>query len=262
MIRPLLLCAAAAGALAFSASADSVQTAAPKLQNETVSPSNDRVISLEASKRGMTRISFENDRAASVMKIGDGDPEGDFTATLDDATGDLYLVMGERAAPNLSFFVSTETGRTFQLLLRVADVPTRQVRISAPAEPDTAPEETELAAPAEPPRDPVVDVAAVLVRAMHSGARVDGFETKRFARLAWLEAALEAQGFRQTGVVAWEGNGATGYAVTIRNTTTEARPVDYRRLAVFNVVAASGVQDEIARRGTGRIFLVVKGGGQ
>ena len=100
----------------------------------------------------------------------------------------------------------------------------------------------------------------VLIRAMYSGARVTGFETRRYRRLDWLEGPLSAQGFSQRGVIEWAGNGATGYAVTVRNEATAPTRINYGRLAVFNVVAATGDQDPVARRQTAQIFLVVKGG--
>lgn len=232
----------------------------------TLEPGANSVISMEASRSGMTRIAFDNDRASSVQKIAEGHPEGDFSATKDPATGDLYIVIGEEAQQNLSFFVSTEAGHTYQVMMRVRDVPTLQVAIAAPSAPDelSAPEKlaasTLGATPLTQGRDTqVADLASVLIKAMYSGARIDGFETRRFRKLDWLTGPLAAQGFSQRGVIEWTGNGASGYAITVRNENSEPRAINFGRLAVFNVVAATGDQDAIARRKAGQIFLIVKG---
>ena len=94
---------------------------------------------------------------------------------------------------------------------------------------------------------------------MYSGARNEGFETRRYRKLDRLVGPLAAQGFSQRGVIEWTGNGASGYAITVRNENTEPRNINFGRLAVFNVIAATGDQDKIARRKTGQIFLIVKG---
>ena len=233
----------------------------------TITPSQESIISLEASRSGLTRIAFENDRAASVQKIAEGDPEGDFSATKDPATGDLYVVVGPEARPHLSFFVSTEKGQTYQVMMAVRDVPTLQVQVAAPIETDLpkAPAAVDLQpAPsslAVAHETSVADLASLLIRAMYSGARIDGFETRRFRRLDWLTEPLAAQGFSQRGVIEWAGNGASGYAITVRNETTAPARINFGRLAVFNVVAATGDQSDVARRKTAQIFLVVKGGG-
>jgi hypothetical protein len=236
------------------------------LAQVTLEPNANSVISLEASKTGMTRIAFNDDRANSVQKIAEGHPEGDFSATKDPATGDLYIVIGEEAQQNLSFFVSTDAGRTYQVMMRVRDVPTLQVSIAAP---EASKEEVEeyLAATnngrdqvERPGRDTQVsDLASVLIKAMYSGARIDGFKTRRFRKLDWLVGPLAAQGFSQRGVIEWSGNGASGYAITVRNERAEPQKVNFGRLAVFNVVAATGDQEEIARRKTAQVFLIVKG---
>lgn len=233
----------------------------------TLEPGVNGVISLEASKTGMTRIAFNEDRAASVQKIAEGHPEGDFSATKDPVSGDLYVVIGEEAQQNLSFFVSTQAGHTYQVMMRVRDVPTLQVEIAAPETPDTAAESKVGAsasgastATSRTGRDTqVADLASVLIKAMYSGARIDGFETRRFRKLDWLVEPLAAQGFSQRGVIEWSGNGASGYAITVRNESTEPRQINFGRLAVFNVVAATGDQEEIARRKTAQVFLIVKG---
>lgn len=253
-IRPLCLLAAIA--------AVGVQAAA----QVTLEPNANSVISLEASKTGMTRIAFKDDRANSVQKIAEGHPEGDFSATKDPATGDLYIVIGEEAHPNLSFFVSTDAGHTYQVMMRVRDVPTLQVSIAAPEALEDEPAEYLAAAinasekTNGPGRDTqVADLASVLIKAMYSGARIDGFETRRFRKLDWLAQPLAAQGFSQRGVIEWSGNGASGYAITVRNESKEPRQINFGRLAVFNVVAATGDQDDVARRKTAQVFLIVKG---
>lgn len=254
----LLTCLAATATLGLMAEAQLLAKPAPN-----------GVVSIEASRSGMTRIAFQDDRVASVQKISDHDPEGDFSASKDDATGDLYIVIGEKAPPVLSFFATTEAGHTYQIMMGVRDVPTLQVQIAAPLKEESdTPDETELitqmvnGTPLEPRRSetPVVDLSSVLIKAMYSGARIDGFETRRYRKLDWLNGPLSAQGFSQRGVIEWAGNGATGYAITVRNETTEPKRINYGRLAVFNVVAATGEQDAIERRKTGQIFLVVKGG--
>ncbi|MEM9573521.1 MAG: type-F conjugative transfer system secretin TraK, partial [Pseudomonadota bacterium] len=217
-------------------------------------------------RSGMTRIAFDQDRAASVQKIAEGHPEGDFAATKDPATGDLYIVVGEEAQPNLSFFVSTDAGHTYQVMMRVRDVPTLQVSIAAPQAPEKEPAEDLTAAMSSsdhverPGEDTqVADLASVLIKAMYSGARIDGFETRRFRKLDWLTGPLAAQGFSQRSVIEWTGNGASGYAITVRNENAEPRAMNFGRLAVFNVIAATGDQNAIARRKTAQIFLIVKG---
>lgn len=234
----------------------------------TIEPDANSVIAVEASRSGMTRIAFNEDRASSVQKIGEDHPEGDFSATKDPATGDLYIVIGQEAQQNLSFFVSTDAGKTYQVMMRVRDVPTLQVAIAAPEITDEVDQSKQLATSIEdantqglPSQDTQVsDLASVLIKAMYSGARIEGFETRRFRKIDWLTGPLAAQGFSQRGVIEWIGNGASGYAVTVRNETTEAKQINLGRLAVFNVVAVTGEQDEIARRKTGQIFLIVKGG--
>jgi len=216
----------------------------------------------------MTRIAFEEDRATSVQKISPDDPQGDFVAEKDPASGDLYVVIGENALPHLSFFVSTENGATYQVMMRVRDVPTLQVMVAAPPKDLSSRSEPSLAqtiasgSPNQAPETetPVVDLSSVLIRAMYSGARIEGFQTKRYRKLDWLEGPVSAQGFSQRGVIEWAGNGATGYAITLRNETTKPTRINIGRLAVFNVVAATGDQDLIPRRGNAQIFLVVKGG--
>ncbi|MEL6860336.1 MAG: type-F conjugative transfer system secretin TraK [Pseudomonadota bacterium] len=233
----------------------------------TLEPNENGVILLEASKTGMTRIAFDDDQAASVQKIGEGHPEGDFSATKDPATGDLYVVIGEEAQQNLSFFVSTNAGYTYQVMMRVRDVPTLQVAIAAPKMLEAPRASKPLlnsrvetnAIDGRGQDTQVADLASVLIKAMYSGARVDGFETSRFRKLDWLTGPLAAQGFSQRGVIEWTGNGASGYAITVRNESKEPRVINFGRLAVFNVVAATGEQDVIARRKTGQIFLIVKG---
>ena len=232
----------------------------------TLEPNANSVISLEASKTGMTRIAFHDDRANSVQKIAEGHPEGDFSATKDPATGDLYIVIGEEAHQNLSFFVSTDAGHTYQVMMRVRDVPTLQFSIAAPKTPEEDKDAFTAAAMNTPDAvskvredTQVSDLASVLIKAMYSGARVDGFETRRFRKLDWLVGPLAAQGFSQRGVIEWSGNGASGFAITVRNESTEPRRLNFGRLAVFNVIAATGDQEEIARRKTAQVFLIVKG---
>ncbi|MEL6859491.1 MAG: type-F conjugative transfer system secretin TraK [Pseudomonadota bacterium] len=234
----------------------------------TLEPDSNSVIAMEASRSGMTRIAFNEDRVSSVQKIAEGHPEGDFSATKDPETGDLYIVIGQEAQQNLSFFVSTDAGKTYQVMMRVRDVPTLQVAIAAPEISDEPHESKLLTASIEDAKTQglssqdtqVSDLASVLIKAMYSGARIEGFETRRFRKIDWLIGPLAAQGFSQRGVIEWTGNGASGYAVTVRNETTEAKQINLGRLAVFNVVAVTGEQDKIARRRTGQIFLIVKGG--
>lgn len=249
--------------LLLAASVATLMTAAGQV---TLEPGANGVIAMEASRSGMTRIAFDKDRAVSVQKIAEGHPEGDFSATKDPATGDLYIVIGEEAQQNLSFFVSTDAGHTYQVMMQVRDVPTLQVSIAAPNAPEEA-TENQLAA-AMPLSDEntrpggdtqVTDLASVLIKAMYSGARVDGFETRRFRKLDWLVRPLAAQGFSQRSVIEWSGNGASGYAITVRNERAEPARINFGRLAVFNVVAATGDQEEIARRKTAQVFLIVKG---
>lgn len=246
-----------------AASMATLMTAAAQV---TLEPTANGVISLEASRSGMTRIAFNDDRASSVQKIAEGHPEGDFSATKDPATGDLYVVIGEASQQNLSFFVSTDAGHTYQVMMRVRDVPTLQVSITAPEGQEEEIAAYQMAAMgrsdqvARPAQDTqVADLTSVLIKAMYSGARIDGFETRRFRKLDWLAGPLAAQGFSQRGVIEWTGNGASGYAITVRNEASEPRAINFGRLAVFNVVAATGDQDAIARRKTGQIFLIVKG---
>lgn len=237
----------------------------PAASQVTLEPGANGVISMEVSRSGMTRIAFDQDRAASVQKIAEGHPEGDFAATKDPATGDLYIVVGEEAQPNLSFFVSTDAGHTYQVMMRVRDVPTLQVSIAAPQAPEEDPAEyleTAIAsnAGAGSGQDTqVADLTSVLIKAMYSGARINGFETRRFRKLEWLRGPLAAQGFSQRSVIEWTGNGASGYAITVRNENAEPRAINFGRLAVFNVIAATGDQNAIARRKTAQIFLIVKG---
>ena len=238
----------------------------PAAGQVAIEPDANGVIAMEASRSGMTRIAFDEDRAASVQKIAEGHPEGDFSATKDPATGDLYIVIGDEAQPNLSFFVSTDAGQTYQVMMRVRDVPPLQVAIAAPEKPDHPTNTNQLArvnsndGASAPVRDTQgTDLASVLIKAMYSGARIDGFETKRFRKLDWLVGPLAAQGFSQRGVIEWTGNGATGYAITVRNERAEPQSLNFGRLAGFNVVAATGDQEAIARRKTGQIFLIVMG---
>ena len=152
-------------------------------------------------------------------------------------------------------------------MMQVRDVPTLQATVAAPIAAENTFEGKGLARaldasdqPARPGSDTqVTDLASVLIKAMYSGARIEGFETRRFRKLDWLVGPLAAQGFSQRGVIEWTGNGASGYAITVRNENTEPRNINFGRLAVFNVIAATGDQDKIARRKTGQIFLIVKG---
>lgn len=251
----------------LSLMAASAATLMSAIAQVTLEPNANSVLTLEASRTGMTRIAFDEDRASSVQKIAEGHPEGDFSATKDPATGDLYIVIGEDAKPNLSFFVSTDAGHTYQVMMQVRDVPTLQATVAAPIPLEIKSEDQGIARALDASDQTtsrasdgqVADLASVLIKAMYSGARIDGFETRRFRKLDWLAQPLAAQGFSQRGVIEWTGNGASGYAITVRNENTDPRNINFGRLAVFNVIAATGDQDAIARRKTGQIFLIVKG---
>jgi len=81
------------------------------------------VIKDTISSKEVNRIAFEGDRIKSLFKS-----DGDFTYDNDEQTGEVFI-RPERDGSRkpLSFFVTTEQGGTYQLLLTPADVPSASV---------------------------------------------------------------------------------------------------------------------------------------
>lgn len=81
------------------------------------------VIKDTISSKEVNRIAFEGDRIKSLFKS-----DGDFTYDNDEQTGEIFI-RPERDGSRkpLSFFVTTEQGGTYQLLLTPADVPSASV---------------------------------------------------------------------------------------------------------------------------------------
>lgn len=81
------------------------------------------VIKDTISSKEVNRIAFEGDRIKSIFKS-----DGDFTYDNDEQNGEVFI-RSERDGSRkpLSFFVTTEQGGTYQLLLTPADIPSTSV---------------------------------------------------------------------------------------------------------------------------------------
>jgi hypothetical protein len=78
----------------------------------------------------VSRITVEGDRIVSLATV----PKG-YSVDHDTETGDLYLVpqQGGLAGLLINMFITSESGRSFQLLLQVRDIPSEQIIIRVPS---------------------------------------------------------------------------------------------------------------------------------
>ena len=113
-------------------------------------------IAAVVSMREITRIALRGDRITGVVAR----PRG-FTVEHDAESGDVFLVPGAGGLPDapVNMFVSSEGGRTWQLLLTPRDVPAEQIVLIGPRAPDP-----------RSMRAPRREALARLMRAMITGA--------------------------------------------------------------------------------------------
>jgi len=106
----------------------------------------DTEISAAISLKEVSRIALRDDRIAGVVHL----PRG-FGVEHDAETGDIFMVpmAGLVDTAPINLFITSEQGRTYQLLLTPLDIPSEQIIILGPRRvelaKDTAPRRQELA---------------------------------------------------------------------------------------------------------------------
>ena len=150
-----------------------VALAAPAFADEHVLAKDNSEVACTVSKTGLTRISLQEDRFASVSKLTTGVDAEDFTVVNEPTRGDIYLSVPETySKSNVSFFGTTSKGYVYKFACRLAGDDAQQIFVENKDIMGEKP--AELARAASPQ-----ETSAALVQAMYQSASLDGFEVRQ-----------------------------------------------------------------------------------
>ena len=218
-----------AGALLFAGAANAAQY---RIAGE------DMQIAATISAREITRIAIRDDRIASMVARPDG-----FTVEHDGSTGDIFLV--PTPGPTLgtkpvSIFVTSEEGRTYQLLLTPLDIPAEQIIIVNPRDRNTTDEQS-----------PRREQLGRLMAAMISGRFLDDY-TREAPVIGDLDH-LPVPGADIDITEAWQGERFRGLSIVIRDPASELAAETLAPEA-----AASWLSDDIRPDGGHSAIIIVE----
>lgn len=146
------------------------------------------------SAREVSRLALDGDRIASLSSV----PQG-FSVEHDAETGDLYIVPipGVAITGLINMFITTEAGRSYQLLLEPRDIPSEQIIIRHSQSPVAAAVETSA---------PRREVLGNLVRAVITGELLDDYKRASVANdaLGNVEGIVLVEVWRGAAFVAWK----------------------------------------------------------
>jgi conjugal transfer pilus assembly protein TraK len=194
------------------------------------------------------RISVLDDRIVRLFS-----QEGLFSYQHDPERGDLYLQIMDDTAGPLSFFVTTEKGYTYKLVLTPANIPSEQLVLRNPA----ATGGSQSAAAFEVKGEYQETVAAI-IRAMIVGAPLPGYEVRRVSQLVSLHPQLTA-----LIVGRYEGAAFVGQQLIVR--TAGATPVQLTPDLFRQYPSLAGVELADSTLNPGQIIpinLVIRKGAQ
>lgn len=161
------------------------------------------------SAREVSRIALEGDRIASLAAV----PQG-FSIDHDADTGDLYIVPnpGFKITGLVNMFITSEAGRSYQLLLEPRDIPSEQIIIRNSKLPVADP--AEVGAPRR-------EELGNLVRAVITGALLDSYNRAAAAPDALGDTAeiVPIEVWRGSSFVAWKIK-ITGATETVQSRLT------------------------------------------
>ncbi|WP_391349491.1 type-F conjugative transfer system secretin TraK [Azospirillum sp. A23] len=202
-------------------------------------------ISATVSKLDPNRIAVVGDRVTSVKM-----EKGAFSATVDKATGDLYVqtLPGGEGAP-LNFFLTTERGYTYKLLLTPGDRPSEQIALHNPqvnGSKEAGDWERET---------PFQESVVRLIRSMVLEETIKGYEISApdtsYDLGGGIRLVLKAQ---------YLGKSLDGEAYTVRNTLSQPVELTEQRFKRAGVVAAMLTERVLQPGGETTAFVALRKG--
>lgn len=159
------------------------------------------------SAREVSRIALEGDRIITLAAV----PRG-YSIDHDAETGDLYLVPQAfiPAGSVVNMFITSEAGRTYQLLLETRDIPSEQIIIRRPGG------SGEVMSSSRKSVAPRREALAHLIRGVITGALLDDYR-----RAAVAKTVLPGGGPGLVPVEVWKGETFTAWRVHILGGTDD-----------------------------------------
>lgn len=202
--------------------------AAPAFADEHLLAEDNSEVACTISKTGLTRVSLQDDRFASVSKLTIGMESEDFTVVNEPTRGDIYISVPETyAKPDVSFFGTTSKGYVYKFACRVSGDRAQQVFVENKDILGEKP--AELARAASPQ-----ETSAALVQAMYQSANLDGFEVRQASLDPVMVGTLKVQ-----MIAEYRGLNLAGRILRIENKGKAPVTLDEGVIAPSNAVAVS-----------------------
>lgn len=248
-----VLIGAALAALAFGSPAAAGQVLA-----------KDGRFEADVSARQMSRISIVGERIASVRKLDDpGGPQ--VLVETDDRSGDAFVAFdGDVAGRAFNLFLTTDTGKVVQAVLRPApgEGQTVLVRLEAATagapgaqsvlrSPETG---TGAGGPRPDGRSAYAETLVQFVRVMFNDQEFEGV-TRRVANTAGVRAGP----FTVREVMTWDSSGFRGRVLYITNLGKADEPIRLEAFLVERVYAVATSHERLHPGEQGRVFIVEEG---
>lgn len=221
-------------------------TLSPALAEQVVVASGDGTVRGYASLKEITRISLSGDRIVGLKR-----QAGTFDYQNDNTSGDLFIsyLPGTVPAP-LNFFIVSERGYTYKVVLDPRDVPAETIFIRNP----------DLALNAEASEwereSPFQETVVRLIKAMANGEMVRGYSARALAKGFSFADGLELV---QTGE--YQGNQLRGEIYTVRNASAVTTTLSEHQFRRQGVVAVHLAKSVLAPGETSLVHVVAAVGG-
>lgn len=203
----------------------------------------------EVSARQMSRISIVGERIASIRKLDEpGGPQ--MLVEADEKSGDAFVAFdGDVAGRTFNAFLTTESGRVVQAVLRPlpGDGRTVLVQLDAASVRGAA----AIGAARAEGRAPYEETLVQFVRLMFNDQEVEGAD-----RQVLSGPAVRAGPFSVRDVLVWNVQGLRGHVLYVTNLGKAEEEVRLEAFLIARVYAAAASHQRLRPGEQGRIFVV------
>ena len=144
--------------------------------------SDGMTVSATVSSVNTNRITLSNDRVVSLYAT-----EGDFTYQHDPRRGDLFIQLPDGGQHPIAFFLTTEQGYTYKIILTPQQIPSETVLIQNPAANGSLNDKAATMVSTSPQQQ-----IAELIRSMSLGEMLDGYSYRQLTQIVPLGTELTA----------------------------------------------------------------------
>lgn len=201
---------------------------------------------LQVSASQMSRVHVLGERITSVRTL-QGSDGVELLLERDESTGDVYIGFdGETSGQTFSAFLTTESGRTVQLILHPIDdvAKTFELKLEGTLS-ASAPGAIQLKRNAYP------ETMAAFVKLLFDAERPDGVVCRQGR-----QAATQTTNFKVWTIERCDAEGISGTVLHFRNTSTVPQPLSADGFLVRQVLAV-GITDELLSPGEeARVYIV------